>query len=129
MNRFFIITFMILKSSTNSTSTRTTAANSKQTILPMMITSSSQCWLKILAALTVVLNVTVVNSFQPTLVVTGACCRRKVSQLYDSIDEEDDEEWRKQLDGGGDLTDRFKHKVSSESYKCWVLSYGKLLFG
>jgi hypothetical protein len=36
-------------------------------------------------------------------------------RLYESAGEEDDEEWRKKIDGGGDLTDKFKHKVRKES--------------
>lgn len=39
------------------------------------------------------------------------------SRLSNSDDEEDDEAWRKQIDGGGDLTDRFKHKVCNYAVK------------
>jgi hypothetical protein len=40
----------------------------------------------------------------------------KLSAATDADEADDDEEWRKQIDGGGDLTDRFKHKVCSALY-------------
>lgn len=83
--------------------------------MPMDTTTSpTQIWVKILGTLIVALNATVITSFQPSVVVTGTCCRERFFHLNASEEGEDDEEWRKQLDGGGDLTDRFKHKVSSE---------------
>ena len=44
-------------------------------------------------------------------VPTLADGRRNLGRKLSNSADEDNEAWKQQIDGGGDLTDRFKHKV------------------
>jgi hypothetical protein len=70
--------------------------------------------LQLFTLLLFILDRTLINAFQPSVRAVSIHGRRSdIVITRHSVSDHGDEndELRKQIDGGGDLTDRFKHKV------------------